>query len=413
MTDPFSLYDARHYPTVDVGTGFEEWARTYHRTVDGQVDLDVLGQLHTVPGPQVRRVVDLGCGMGRIGQWLRQQGIPDIHGVDCSPAMLRQAAAKQVYAPLCLADLTQCPLRGHAYDLPITVLTASHVPDFRALYAEGPRLLRPGGHFVLIDYHPFFLLRGIPTHFDRDRGESIAIANSVCARRESPGRRLASSWVGAHQEDRVGLRGQRWLLGLLLALAPPRSEAALPPLSAEDRDRLLVGEVVFREGAAPRDGSAIRRARGGTAFVWVPGAPDPIWAILTMPRRYPEVFPGLRTVEVLDEGPATWLLRTEGKFGPFTFRYHTRHEVRAEARTITWRLDPTRANDVFEDTWGSWRLPPEARGTLVVYAIGSIPKGWQPLGSVFERRGIMRALTALREAVLRERGPARQAGAQP
>jgi SAM-dependent methyltransferase len=179
MTKPFSLYDARHYPTVDVVMGFEEWAHTYDQTVDSQLDLALLAQLHTVPWPQMQRVVDLGCGTGRIGQWLRQQGIPHIHGVDCSPAMVQQAATKQVYAPLCLADLTQCPLPSHAYDLGITVLTASHLPDLRALYTEGARLLRPGGLFVLVDYHPFFLLRGIPTHFDRVPGESIAIANVV------------------------------------------------------------------------------------------------------------------------------------------------------------------------------------------------------------------------------------------
>jgi len=179
MTKPFSLYDIRHYPTVDVVTGFGEWASTYDQTVQRQLDLDLLAQLHTVPWPQMHRAVDLGCGTGRIGQWLRQQGVSHLHGVDCSLAMARQAATKQVYAAVCLADLTQCPLPSHTYDLGITVLTASHLPDLRALYAEGARLLRSGGVFVLLDYHPFFLLRGIPTHFDRAPGESIAIANVV------------------------------------------------------------------------------------------------------------------------------------------------------------------------------------------------------------------------------------------
>src|SRR5919106_6751750 len=108
----------------------------------------------------MQRVVDLGCGTGRIGHWLWQQGIPHIYRVDSSFAMVHQAAAKQVYASLCLADLRQCPFPSHAYDLGITVLTACHLPDLRALYMEGARLLRPGGIFVLVDYHPFFLLRG-------------------------------------------------------------------------------------------------------------------------------------------------------------------------------------------------------------------------------------------------------------
>ncbi|MCJ8283344.1 MAG: hypothetical protein MJK14_27025 [Rivularia sp. ALOHA_DT_140] len=37
--------------------------------------------------------------------------------------------------------------------------------------------LKPGGLFILIDYHPFFLLQGIPTNFDGENGKSIAIEN--------------------------------------------------------------------------------------------------------------------------------------------------------------------------------------------------------------------------------------------
>lgn len=199
-------------------------------------------------------------------------------------------------------------------------------------------------------------------------------------------------------------------LVLALGLAVVRSAAAEPAPSPDERQRLAQGEVVFRAGAAPREGAAIPGARGGVAFVRIPTGPEPIWAILMMPRRYPEIFPALRTVEVLEEQPTGWLLRTDGQFGPFTFRYHTRYQVRADTRTITWRLDPTRDNDVFEDTWGSWHLVSEDSGTLVAYAIGSIPASWQPLAGYFERRGIIQALGALRDAALRRApGPAGRA----
>ncbi len=101
------------------------------------------------------------------------------------------------------------------------------------------------------------------------------------------------------------------------------------------------------------------------------------------------------------------VLRTDGKVGPFTFSYHTRYRLSPAERLITWRLDPTRDNDVFDDNWGWWRLVPEDGGTLVVYAIGSIPSSWQPLASFFERRGIIQALVALRDTAVRRRGAAR------
>jgi hypothetical protein len=195
------------------------------------------------------------------------------------------------------------------------------------------------------------------------------------------------------------------LAGLLLLAVP--AGAADPTPSREERQRLARGEVVFRAGAAPRDGAAVAGARGGIAFVRVPTGPEPIWALLVAPRRYPEIFTAIREVKVLEETPDAWLVRTDGQFGPFTFRYHTRYRARAESRTITWRLDPSRDNDVFDDNWGWWQLGPEPGGTLVTYAIGSIPSSWQPLAGFFERRGIVQALEALREAA------ARRAGAGP
>jgi hypothetical protein len=203
------------------------------------------------------------------------------------------------------------------------------------------------------------------------------------------------------------------LTALALLLAAVTGAAATDPVpSAEERQRLARGEVVYRVGAAPRDGAAVPDARGGIAFVRVATPPERIWAILMEPRRYPEIFPGLRTVEMLEESPATWLIRTDGKFGPFSFSYFTRYRIRPEAWRMDWRLDTTRDNDAFDDNWGWWQLVPEEGGTLVVYAIGSIASSWQPLAGFFERRGITQALQALRDAAVR-RNAARAGRATP
>jgi SAM-dependent methyltransferase len=179
MAVPFSQYDSRHYRTVDVATGYDAWAPTFDETADPDLDLRLLSRLEAVPWSSIQRAVDLGCGTGRTGAWLRGRGVGRVHGIDCVPAMLERAAAKRVYEQLCRADITRCPLPGRAYDLAITALAACHVRDLGALYAEAARLLQPGGFFVLLDYHPFFLLQGIPTHFDGAAGEPIAIQNQV------------------------------------------------------------------------------------------------------------------------------------------------------------------------------------------------------------------------------------------
>jgi ribosome-associated toxin RatA of RatAB toxin-antitoxin module len=192
---------------------------------------------------------------------------------------------------------------------------------------------------------------------------------------------------------------------LVAALALATTTVAVsplaPPPSPDERQRLSQGEVVYRVGAPSRDGTAVAGARGAVAFVRVPTGPGSIWAILTEPARYPEIFPGLRTVEVLESSERAWLIKTDGKFGPFSFRYFTRYRLEPDTRTMTWRLDTTRDNDVFDDNWGWWQLVPENDQTLVVYAIGSVASSWQPLAGYFERRGITQALTALRDAAVR------------
>lgn len=46
-------------------------------------------------------------------------------------------------------------------------------------HGEATRLIRQRGLVVLIDYHPFMLLKGVPTHFEAPTSEPIAIANTV------------------------------------------------------------------------------------------------------------------------------------------------------------------------------------------------------------------------------------------
>lgn len=179
MSQPFSLYDKRYYSTVDVLTGYTKWSLTYDETVDSELDIPLLINLKTVPWIKINKAVDLGCGTGRIGQWLYNQGIYDICGIDNCSAMLEHSALKNIYTQLDIAEMTQTSISDSSYDLIVTSLAVCHLPNLNALYKEVARILQPGGLFVLIDYHPFFLLQGIPTNFDGENGKSIAIENFV------------------------------------------------------------------------------------------------------------------------------------------------------------------------------------------------------------------------------------------
>jgi SAM-dependent methyltransferase len=175
----FAPFDKRRYPVVPPRDGYAEWAPTYEATVLDLMDLRLFERLRTVPWGSATTAVDLACGTGRIGAWLHGRGVARIDGVDLTRAMLDRAAAKQVYARLLEADIAATGLDTGAYDLATQSLADEHLAELGPLYREAARLLRSGGRFVLVGYHPHFLMLGMPTHFDRADGESVTVESHV------------------------------------------------------------------------------------------------------------------------------------------------------------------------------------------------------------------------------------------
>lgn len=177
---PYAHYDRRGYPTVSIEQGYGIWAGKYGDFYDFfDIDLFERSPLLTrrVPGA---RVADLACGNGRIGRWLGGAGASAVVGVDRSREMLARADERGVYEQTVLADVTATGLPASSFDGAITSMALCHVADLGAFFREAARLLRPGGWLVVLDYHPFFLFMGIPTHFDRpDGGGALAIENHV------------------------------------------------------------------------------------------------------------------------------------------------------------------------------------------------------------------------------------------
>lgn len=172
-------FDTRGYRTVGVGEGYGEWVEHYDRTVCDEMDLRLLGRLE-LEWAAFDRAADLACGTGRIGQWLASRGVGRVDGVDLTEAMLDRARGRAVYETTAIGDMRQTPLESGVYDLAIEVLADEHIPDLAPLYAETARLLGPSGRFVIVGYHPHFLMGGTPTHFHRaESDEPIAIESWV------------------------------------------------------------------------------------------------------------------------------------------------------------------------------------------------------------------------------------------
>ena len=102
-------------------------------------------------------------------------------------------------------------LADEAYDLVVTSLVDEHLADLRPLYAEAYRLAKPGAHYVLVGYHPHFIMAaGMPTHFDSASGEPVAIETHVHLLSEHTDAALAG-WTSSSSELRERLIDDAWL----------------------------------------------------------------------------------------------------------------------------------------------------------------------------------------------------------
>jgi SAM-dependent methyltransferase len=186
----FAAFDQRRYPTLAVRAGYAAWAPTYEGTVEDLMDLALLDRIESVRWRSVTRAADLGCGSGRTAQWLRTRGEFPIDGVDLTPEMLALARRRGAHDRLVEADVRATGLEEGAYDLATCVLVDEHLSEVEPLYAEARRLLGPGGSFVVVGIHPYFLMAvGMPTHFDGPGGEPVAIETHL----HLPGEHLAAA----------------------------------------------------------------------------------------------------------------------------------------------------------------------------------------------------------------------------
>jgi len=174
-----SIFDKRNYPVVDVKQGYGEWSQTYEQDVLDEMDLRLFNRVKTVDWKAQNLILDLACGTGRIGTWLREQTSATIDGVDITPEMLAKAGDKNVYNNLHQASVSETGLPNATYDVCVQSLADEHLPDLHPLYKEVARLTKSDGVFVIVGFHPQFMMGGMPTHYDSASGESLTIQTYV------------------------------------------------------------------------------------------------------------------------------------------------------------------------------------------------------------------------------------------
>ena len=146
-------------PAEDVRSGYARWAGSYDVARNPLIHIEepaVQGLIDPLP---LGTALDAACGTGRHTRYLRARGHRVI-GVDATPEMLAVARQAVPDTDFRLGDLTALPVETGSVDLVVCALALSHCQDIAQPVAELARVLRPGGHLVISDFHPFQLLLG-------------------------------------------------------------------------------------------------------------------------------------------------------------------------------------------------------------------------------------------------------------
>lgn len=245
----------------------------------GDLLLERLELLATPP----QRVLDVGCGSGRLDRLLRKR-LPkaELIALDVALGMLREARRQRGYwRPIrhLAGDACALPLADASVDLLVSNLCLQWVEDLDRALVEFRRVLRPGGWLLLSSFGPDTLHELREAWRAADDREHV---HRFVPIQQLGDRMLALGWVdpvldserytllyddarqlmrelkaigagNALHDRRRGLTGKSGLQRMLAAYESRRRDGRLPASY----------EVLFAQARAPGAGQALPLAEGG------------------------------------------------------------------------------------------------------------------------------------------------------
>jgi len=157
---------------------FDRWSATYDRSPAQRLFFtwvhravyEALASGDSAP----RRVVDVGCGTGRLLAMLRKR-LPDAElvGVDPSAGMVAKARARlgqQAHVRIDVTPASALPLEDRSVDAVVTTISFHHWDDQPASLGEISRVLRDGGRLLIADLLAIGVAGHLAARFGRHHG---------------------------------------------------------------------------------------------------------------------------------------------------------------------------------------------------------------------------------------------------
>jgi len=103
----------------------------------------------------VRRVLEVGCGIGVVASHLSEKYQWDVTGIDLDPEQIEIAKNDNVeneHLKFFEANVTELPFEDGEFDAVLSFDVLHHIPDWDKALHEISRTLRPKGLFLLNDF---------------------------------------------------------------------------------------------------------------------------------------------------------------------------------------------------------------------------------------------------------------------
>ncbi|HYZ12369.1 MAG TPA: class I SAM-dependent methyltransferase [Actinomycetota bacterium] len=140
--------------------------------------------------PQEARVLEVGCGPGRLSILLARRYGLRVTGLDLDPEMIELARANAAAASdgdtpsFVVGNVSALSFPDESFDLVVSTLSMHHWTDVRAALSEIGRVLRPNGRALVWDLRRgFFPLHGwMPDPASHTAGTFLTLASSTAWR---------------------------------------------------------------------------------------------------------------------------------------------------------------------------------------------------------------------------------------